>query len=150
MNNWDLKFLSAATLFASWSKDPSTQVGCVIVDDDHNQLSGGFNGFPRGIADNHRLNDRETKLNIVVHAEANAVAAASRNGHALKGSTVYITLPPCAQCASLLIQAGVRRVVFYTGKKPSKWESDWILAQELLAEAKIEFEEVQTPERMYE
>jgi dCMP deaminase len=142
MNNWDRKFLSIAALVASWSKDPSTQVGCVITDGDHNQLAGGFNGFPRGILDDQRLRDREAKLKIIVHAEANAVSAAARNGHALKGSTVYITLPPCSQCAALLIQAGVYRVVFCAGVKPSKWEADWILAQGLLAEAGIEFEEV--------
>ncbi len=143
MNNWDKKFIDAATLLASWSKDPSTQVGCVITDDDHNQLSGGFNGFPRGISDDDRLHNRETKLKIVVHAEANAVSAAARNGHALKGSTAYVTLPPCAQCASLLIQAGVYRVVFCVGTKPSKWEADWVLAQGLFSEAVIEFEEVE-------
>lgn len=142
MNNWDKKFLSAAALVASWSHDPSTKVGCIIADDDHNQLSGGYNGFPRNIADDHRLTDRETKLKLIVHAETNAVAAAARNGHALKGSTAYITLPPCAQCASLLIQAGVYRVLFLSGIKPSKWEADWILAQGILAEAGIEFEEV--------
>lgn len=152
MKNWDKKFLDAATLVASWSKDPSTRVGCVITDGDHNQLAGGFNGFPRGVADDHRLTDRETKLKLIVHAEANAVAAAARNGHALKGSVAYITLPPCAQCAALLIQAGVRRVVFLSGVKPSKWEADWILAQGLLAEAGIEFEEAERPEpkRVYE
>jgi dCMP deaminase len=143
MNNWDRKFLDVAALVASWSKDPSTRVGCVIVDDDHIQLAGGFNGFPRNILDNNRLHDRETKLKIIVHAEANAVSSAARNGHALKGSTAYITLPPCAQCASLLIQAGVYRVVFLSGVKPSKWEVDWILAQGLLAEAGIEFEEIE-------
>ena len=143
MNNWDKKFLDAATLVASWSKDPSTNVGCVITDDDHNQLSGGFNGFPRGIVDDYRLTDRETKLKLIVHAEANAVAAAARNGHALKGSTAYITLPPCSQCAALLIQAGVYRVVFLSGVKPSKWELDWELAQGLLSEAGIKFEEVE-------
>lgn len=143
MNNWDRKFLSAALLVASWSKDPSTQVGCVITDGDHNQLSGGFNGFPRGIADDDRLHDRETKLKLIVHAEANAVAAAARNGHALKGSTAYVTLPPCSQCAALLIQAGVYRVVFVSGTRPSKWELDWVLAQGLMSEAGIEFEEIE-------
>jgi dCMP deaminase len=143
VNNWDKKFLDVAKLVASWSKDPSTKVGCVITDGDHNQLAGGFNGFPRGIADDYRLHDRETKLKIIVHAEANAVAAAARNGHALKGSIAYVMLPPCAQCASLLIQAGVRRVVFLSGAKPSKWEVDWTLAQGMFTEAGIEFEEVE-------
>jgi dCMP deaminase len=143
MNNWDKKFLSVAALVATWSKDPSTQVGCVVTDSDHNQLSEGFNGFPRNIVDDNRLHDRETKLKLIVHAEANAVSAAARNGHALKGSTAYVTLPPCAQCAALLIQAGVYRVVFLSGVKPSKWEKDWVLAQGLLSEAGIEFEEVE-------
>lgn len=143
MTNWDKKFLDVAILTASWSKDQNRKVGCVFTDTDNNQLSGGYNGFPRGIADDHRLHDRETKLPMVVHAEANAVAAAARNGHALKNSTAYITLPPCSQCAALLIQAGVHRVVFLSGVKPSKWESNWALAQGLLTEAGIEFEEVE-------
>lgn len=143
MVNWNKRFLDMACLFASWSKDPSTKVGCVIVDEDHNLLSAGFNGFPRGVADDRRLYDRETKLKLVVHAEANAVAAAARNGHSLKGSVAYITLPPCAQCAALLIQAGMCRVVFLSGTKPSKWEADWELAQGLLTEAGVQFEETE-------
>ena len=143
MTNWNKRFLDMACLISSWSKDPSTKVGCVIVDGDHNLLSTGFNGFSRGVADDQRLCDRETKLKLVVHAEANAIAAAARNGHTLIWSTAYITLPPCAQCAALLIQAGVRRVVFLSGSKPSKWEADWQLAQGLLTEAGVQFEEIE-------
>lgn len=143
MTNWNKRFLDTACLFASWSKDPSTKVGCVIVDEDHNLLSAGFNGFPRGVTGDRRLYDRETKLKLVVHAEANAVAAAARNGHSLKGSTAYISLPPCSQCAALLVQAGVRFVVFLRGTKPSKWEADWTLAQGLLIEARVQFEETE-------
>jgi len=58
-SNWDRKFMEMAVLVASWSKDPSTKVGCVIADSDHAQLSEGFNGFPRGIADDGRLQQRE-------------------------------------------------------------------------------------------
>lgn len=143
MTNWDKKFLDVATIISSWSHDPSTKVGCAIADSDHNQLSSGYNGFPRGVADDQRLAHRETKLKLIVHAEANAVAAAARNGHALKGSTAYVTLPPCAQCAVLLIQAGVRRVVFFKGASLSRWEADWASAQGMFTEAGIEFEEVE-------
>ena len=58
MNGWDRKFIEMAVLVSSWSKDPSTKVGCVIADSDHAQLSEGFNGFPRGIADDERLHQR--------------------------------------------------------------------------------------------
>ena len=103
--------MDVARQLASWSKDPKRKVGCVIIDDDKNQLSGGFNGFPRGISDDERLLNKPVKLQMIVHAEANAVAAAARNGHSLKGSTAYVTSRPCCQCAALLIQAGVKRVV---------------------------------------
>lgn len=142
MTHWDKRFLEAAINVSDWSKDPHRRVGCIIVDDDHNQLSGGYNGFPRGIADDHRLHTKEVKLKLIVHAEANAVAAAARNGHSLKGSTTYITRPPCTQCAALLIQSGVKRVVFLTGTTLSKWESDWKLAEALLSEAKVEWSNV--------
>ena len=77
MNGWDRKFIEMAVLVSSWSKDPSTKVGCVIADSDHAQLSEGFNGFPRGIADDARLHEREVKYRLIVHAEANAIAAAA-------------------------------------------------------------------------
>ena len=134
---WYCRFLAIAKETASWSKDPNKQVGCVIVDDDKNQLSGGYNGFPRGIKDDQRLDNRELKLKMIVHAEANAVAAAARNGHSIKGATAYITHPPCVPCASLLIQAGIKRVVHVRGSLPSKWEQEWLLATSLLQEAGV-------------
>ena len=139
MNKWDIRWMDQARGVASWSRDPRRKVGCIIVDSDNNQLSGGYNGFPRGIADNHRLNNRQLKLKIVVHAEANAVAGAARNGHSLKGSTAYITHAPCCQCVSLFIQAGISRVVFEIQEGHSDdWNEDFSLAQKLLEEAKIE------------
>jgi len=143
MDNWDKKFLDVAALVASWSKDPSTKVACVITDNDHNVLSSGYNGFPRGVADDDRLHMRETKMKLIVHAEANAVAAAARNGHTLKGGTAYITLPPCSQCAALLIQAGVRRLVYLKAVNMERWAADWAIAQGLLTEAGVQFEEVE-------
>ena len=142
MNNWDRKFIQMASMVATWSKDPSTKVGCIITDDDHNQLSEGFNGFPRGILDDQRLNERDIKLKLIVHAEANAISSAARNGHALKGGTAYVTLPPCSQCAALLIQSGVYRVVFVKGPTPNRWDNEWALAQGMFSEAGISYEEV--------
>lgn len=130
--------MQTAENVGQWSKDPRRKVGCIIVDDDNNQLSGGYNGFPRGIADDDRLNDRDTKLKMVVHAEANAVAAAARNGHSIKGATAYVTHNPCSQCACLMIQAGIKCVVFRKQEGYSaEWTKDFKLALDLLAEANI-------------
>jgi dCMP deaminase len=143
MNGWDRKFIEMAKLVSSWSKDPSTKVGCVIADTDHAQLSEGFNGFPRGIADDARLQEREVKYRLIVHAEANAVAAAARNGHGLKGATAYVTFCPCPQCAALLIQAGIVRVVTIAGATPERWKAECEIAQEMLREAGVVFEEAE-------
>jgi dCMP deaminase len=130
-----------AKAVAKWSKDPRRKVGCLIIDADQNQLSGGYNGFPRGIADDDRLNDRETKLKMIVHAEANAVAAAARKGHSVKGATAYVTHSLCSHCACLLIQAGIKRVVCEEQLGYSKeWEKDFLLAGVLLVEAGVELE----------
>lgn len=134
---WDRRFLRLAANLATWSKDPNTKVGCLIMDNDRNQLAGGYNGLPRGVVDNERLVDREMKLKIVVHAEANAVAGAARNGHSLKGGIAYITFPPCSQCAALLIQAGVVRVVYYRADASTKWAESQLTALQLLTEAGV-------------
>ena len=139
MTNWDARWMDHAKTIAQWSKDPRRKVGCLIIDADQNQLSGGYNGFPRGIADDDRLNDRETKLKIIVHAEANAVAAAARKGHSIKGATAYITHNLCSQCACLLIQAGIKRVVCIEQQDySSDWEKDFQWARVLLAETGVE------------
>ena len=106
---WDSRFLDLAAHVAGWSKDPSTQVGCVLVNADRAVVGLGFNGLPRGVDDSpERLNDRPTKYLMVQHAEANAVLNATAS---VKGCTAYVTAPCCAGCTGLLIQAGVSRVV---------------------------------------
>lgn len=106
---WDLRFLELAELVASWSKDPSTKVGCVIVLDRF-ILSTGYNGFSRSLSDD--LISRDRKLMRTIHAETNAILTAGRNGISCEGSTLYVTLPSCAQCASVISQSGVARVVY--------------------------------------
>jgi len=133
--SWDDRFLELATVISSWSKDPSTQVGAVIVDDDNRVISIGYNGFPKGVKDDHRLDNRELKYEVVVHAEANALLFANAS---VKGCTIY-TWPfqPCSRCASLIIQAGIRRVVTVENKD-QKWSSNFQLAHEMMTEARIE------------
>lgn len=139
---WDARWLEQTHSIAQWSHDPRRKVACLIIDSDNNQLSGGYNGFPRGIVDDERLNDRGTKLKMVVHAEANAVASAARNGHSVKGATAYINHSPCTQCACLLIQAGIKRIVYETQEGGSpKWTEDFQMALGLLSEAGIDVED---------
>ena len=96
---WDQRFLKLAEHISGWSKDPSTKVGCVVVGEDREIRSTGFNGFPRGIADDSdRLSDRDKKYPLICHAEENAIMHAARIGLSLKGCTAYVTWPPCTRC----------------------------------------------------
>lgn len=107
-----LRFLPVAEAVAGLSKDPAVKIGAMVVDDDANVLSLGFNGFPRGVNDaEYRLKSRELKLCFVVHAEANAIAQAARTGTRLIGANLIVTERyPCKTCAGLIIQAGIKRV----------------------------------------
>lgn len=134
-DKWDLRFLDLAKFVSGWSKDPSTQVGAVIVDPDKRIVSIGYNGFPMGISDDeYRLLDRETKYKIIIHAECNALLFANTN---IVGHTLY-TYPfmPCPRCAGLFIQAGISKVVSYNNV-PDRWSEDFKITQELFQEASV-------------
>ena len=84
-DKWDKRFLELAKHISLWSKDPSTKVGCVVVGEDREIRSTGFNGFPRGIEDDHgRLSDRAQKYPLICHAEENAIMHAAGGGVSLK------------------------------------------------------------------
>jgi dCMP deaminase len=135
---WDRRFVDVAALISTWSKDPSTQVGCVVVGQDREIRSTGFNGFPRGIADTEeRLSDRALKYPLICHAEENAIMHAARVGLSLKDCTAYVTWPPCTRCARSLVQAGVREVVFPEGDVPERWQEDFQMSIALLQEAGV-------------
>lgn len=138
MDHWDSRFLALAEHIGSWSKDPSTQVGCVIVRPDRTIASVGYNGLPRHVHDSPtRLNDRVTKYAMVVHAEPNAILAAREH---LNGFTAYTyPFPPCSNCAAILIQAGIRRVVApdATAELRARWGASLDLAEEMLSEAAV-------------
>jgi len=136
---WDLRFIGLAKHISTWSKDPSTKVGCVVVGEDREIRSTGFNGFPRGIDDDEdRLMDREKKYPLICHAEENAIMHAARIGVSLKDSTAYVTWPPCSRCARSLIQAGIREIVYpETGKIPERWIEDFTISDSMLNEAGV-------------
>ena len=138
-SKWDLRFIGLAQHISTWSKDPSTKVGCVVVGEDREIRSTGFNGFPRGIDDDEdRLMDREKKYPLICHAEENAIMHAARIGVSLKDSTAYVTWPPCSRCARSLIQAGIREIVYpETGKIPERWVEDFTISDSMLNEAGV-------------
>jgi len=136
-------FVAIAEAVANMSKDLSTKVGAVAIDDDGNILCVGYNGFPRGVDDaKARYEDKATKYRLISHAEQNLVAQAARNGIALKGSTVIITsLPPCSSCTKSLIQAGVKQVYF---PEPAigmneLWLEEWNWSRQMLIEADVSY-----------
>jgi len=110
LDHWDHRFLGLARYIAGWSKDPSTQVGSVIVDSMHRIVATGFNGLPSGVEDTiERLHDRSIKYDMVVHAERNAIIDAKCD---LSGSTLYVwPIMPCSVCAAMIIQTGVSEVI---------------------------------------
>jgi len=143
MDKWDRRFFGLADFISDWSKDPSTKVGAVIVHPQTKRIvSTGFNGFPSGVEDaEERLKDRAIKYEMVVHAEQNALVFA---GPQAEGGTLYVTpLPPCARCAVLIIQAGIKRVVCPTPDfSHEPWATQSRIAEEMFNEAGVEVEYV--------
>lgn len=120
---WDLRFLGLAKNIASWSHDPSTKTGAVIVRPDRTVASVGFNGFPKGMRDDPELYaDREVKYSRVVHCEMCALLFC-RDPLPLTGCTLYTTGPSCDRCAVHMIQAGIRRFVYEepTPEQAARW-----------------------------
>ena len=116
---WDEYFMGMALLSAQRSKDPSTKVGSCIVDDDHKVVSIGYNGMPTGIDEKkiswNKGEGLDSKYLYVCHAEFNAILN-TRDGAALRGCTLYVTLFPCNECAKAIIQTGIKEVVYLDNK----------------------------------
>lgn len=142
LTRWDFRFLQLAETIACWSKDPSTKVGAVIARPDRTIASLGFNGFPRGVADTpERLENRDVKYMLTVHAEANAILAAREP---LKGFWLYVApLHPCVNCAALIVQSGIARVVALTGDDPERWQESFANARIILQEGGVDVDLVQ-------
>jgi dCMP deaminase len=139
-DKWDHRFMAMARLVASWSKDPSSQVGAVITRGKF-VVSVGFNGLPQGIADTaERLENREIKYPIILHAEVNAVLSAHQD---TRGCTLYATpYMPCPQCAAVIVQAGIARIV-YSPSDNERWGRS-PLSEAMFHEAGIELTELST------
>lgn len=136
MNKWHKRFMDIAELISTWSKDPSTKVGAVIVDKNRRIISTGYNGFAIGVDDcEERLNDRTLKYPLTLHAEENALSFAKQN---LEGCILYVYgLTPCAHCASLIIQSGIKEVYTYKHEENDRWKDSFELTMKIFNEAGV-------------
>lgn len=135
---WHQRFAQLAQEVSTWSKDPSTKVGCILVRD-KKVVSTGYNGLPRSISDSfERLNDRSIKYEITIHAEQNAVISAALHGVSTVGCAAYVTFNPCSRCSAVLINAGIE-TVYVSGYSdiPERWVDNFIIGAKLLEEAGI-------------
>lgn len=118
--SWEEYFMAVAQLSAQRSKDPNTQVGACIVNQNKRIIGIGYNGFPAGCSDDELPWSRdglflETKYPYVCHAEMNAITNAT-NRPDLNGATLYVSLFPCNECAKLIVQVGIKEVVYLQDK----------------------------------
>lgn len=116
--SWDEYFMGVALLSSMRSKDPSTQVGACIVNDENKIIGVGYNGFPKGCSDDEFPWDRDgeqnlTKYPYVCHAELNAILNSNAN---VKGARIYVALFPCNECAKSIIQTGIKEVIYISDK----------------------------------
>lgn len=142
---WDRRFLELARFVAAWSKDPSTQVGCVIAQGNVD-VATGYNGFANDVYDDPKLYaDRETKYKLIIHAEVNAREKARGS---VRGMTLY-TWPmlPCPRCAGPIIRWGIKRVVS-TPTPPhlkERWEKDSDLTLAMFRQALVTMDFLDLP-----
>lgn len=132
---WAQRLFEMAELVSQWSKDPIQCVGAAIASPDFRNFSLGYNGFPRGIKDDPaRLGVMQTKNQLMVHAELNAILNSST---VVRGWTMATTKFPCSECAKAIIQAGIVCLVTQKWGEGSKWAPQQQLAEEMFKEANM-------------
>ena len=144
MTHWHNRFLQLAKHVSSWSKDPSTKIGAVIVNPETQQvISMGYNGFPRGVEDStERLSDREIKYKLVVHGELNAILNANQS---VRGYDIYVyptlMIPnSCPECSKAIVQSGIKRIYGYKNDNiQPRWQELAKYSDILLREGGVEF-----------
>lgn len=138
---WHGRYLDLAEHISTWSKDPSSKVGAVVIGKHGQILSTGYNGFPRGMNDSEELyNNREEKYKRIVHAEMNVIYNASLSGVSLEDSTLYVSgLPVCSKCALGVIQSGISCVVIRESdiNKSETWKKEWADSEAFFNEAGV-------------
>ena len=111
---WQKRFMKIAKEISYWSKDPSSKIGCIAVDNNKRILSTGYNGIPSLIEDTSNILDvRENKLDYIIHAEPNCLLNALKNGVSVKNSVLFVYgLPICSNCANYIIQSEISKVYY--------------------------------------
>lgn len=147
--SWDEYFMGVAKLSSFRSKDPSTQVGACIVSDDNRILSIGYNGAPNGFEDKYFPWEREgvpleTKYLYVCHAEMNAILNFRGNKKDLEGAKLYVDLFPCNECAKLIIQSGIKKVIYLSDKY--KDDDKFIASKKLFDTCGVKYEQLKASE----
>ncbi|MBP3461263.1 MAG: dCMP deaminase family protein [Bacilli bacterium] len=147
--DWDTYFMLVAKVSALRSKDPNTQVGACIIDDDKKIISCGYNGAPRGFNDDIMPWDRDgnflnTKYAYVCHAELNAILNSNCD---LRGTTIYVDLFPCNECAKAIIQSGIKKVI-YLSDKYNNTDGN-IVAKKMFDECGVVYEKYQEKNKTY-
>ncbi|AUB31858.1 deoxycytidylate deaminase [Spiroplasma floricola] len=136
--DWDTYFLAMVQLNAMRSKDPVTQVGCVIVNDLKQVISTGYNGLPRGLNDDNYPWARDgelenTKYPYIVHAELNAILSSKES---VRGGIIYTNLFPCNECSKSIIQSGIKKIIYSCDKYEDTVHNK--IAKKMLKDAKVE------------
>ena len=133
-SKWTERFLNLAEHIGTWSYDPRTKLGAVIVDERNRIISIGYNGFPRGVFDiQERYDDRPTKHLFVAHAERNAL---DNSPMSVEGCTLYVPLLPCNECAKSIIQRGIKKVVSYQPDREDTF--NWDITKQMFREAGVD------------
>ena len=143
--SWDEYFMGIAMLSAMRSKDPNTQVGACIVSQEHKILSMGYNGFPTGCSDDEFTWEREGEDNkyfYSTHSELNAIL--NYRGGSLEGASIYVTLFPCNECAKLIIQSGIKEIVYVSDKYNGS--NDNVASKRMLAAAGVKCRQMENVE----
>ncbi len=143
-DKWVKRYIRLAKEVSTWSRDPSRKIGAVAIGNKGQVLAQGFNGFPRNILDDYRLDIREEKYKYVVHAEMNCIYNATYNGISLDGAKMFVWgLPVCSECSKGIIQVGIKRVYWSAAEKiEDKWKKSYKFTKDMLQEANIKIEEV--------
>ena len=145
---WDEYFMGIAILSSKRSKDPNTKVGACIVNDAHRIISVGYNGMPNGCDDSlfpwdkREGNLEETKYAYVCHSELNAILNSQTT---VRDCTLYVTLFPCNECAKVIIQSGIKKII-YLDDKYSGTPGD-IASKKMLDTAGIKYEKYKKGEK---
>ena len=151
--SWDEYFMGIALLSCERSKDPNTKVGACIVDENKKVVSIGYNGMPSGCDESqlswNKGEGLDSKYLYVCHAEFNAILN-TRNGSALRGCTLYVTLFPCNECTKAIIQTGIKEVVYISNKYENTTGVQASKRMLLLAGVKIRHYEGRIPEINYD